>query len=71
MLCLKAFSYAFTDLQGFYYFNLIHDSTWFYAVPNVESQHKDERDAGEVLVYVESQGLEHLPDTNDHSDLDR
>ncbi len=39
-------------------------------VPNVESQHKDERDAGEVLVYVESQGLEHLPDTKYHSDLD-
>jgi hypothetical protein len=41
------------------------------VVPNVESQHKDERDAGEVLVYVEAQGLEHLPDAKYHSDLDR
>jgi hypothetical protein len=71
MHCLKAFAFAFTDLWGFYYFNLIRESTWFYAVPNVESQHKDERDAGEVLVHVESQGLEHLPDEKDHSDIDR
>jgi hypothetical protein len=71
MFRLKAIAFAFTDLRGFYYFTLTSESSWFYVVPNVESQHKDERDAGEVLVHVESQGLEHLPDAKDHSDLDR
>jgi hypothetical protein len=71
MPCLNPFCICFYRSTRFLFLNLTRESTWFYVVPDVESQHKDERDAGEVLVHVEAQGLEHLPDAKDPSDLDR
>jgi hypothetical protein len=40
--------------------SFLHDDK-FAAVPDVEAEDEDERDAGEVLVHVQPQRLKHLP----------